>query len=110
MSASGPAMRPRHVTLPFVTIRNGLGYTRLVTWDDYYAGWHESLQANRRAEAHERLQEARKRVAQNTPDDWKWLKASLSQPQYKGFVASVFRFQPVPKRLFAAMLRAAVLV
>jgi hypothetical protein len=80
-----------------------------VTWEDHYAAWRELLQANRRAEAHQRLQEARKRVAQNTPDDWKWLKSSLSQPQYKSFVASVFRFQPVPKRLFAAMLRAAVL-
>ena len=40
------------------------------------------------------------RVGQNTPDDWQWLTAALGDADRKWFVAGVFKFQPVAKRLF----------
>ena len=79
-----------------------------MTWEEHYRLWSETHLGRRRAEAHERLQEARKRVAQNSTEDWQWLRAALDDPPKKWFVAKVFRSQSVPKRLMAGMLRAAV--
>src|SRR5262249_13293025 len=58
--------------------------------------------------AHRQLQAARKRVAQNSPEDWQWLRTALDDPGRRWFVAEVFRFQSVPKRLRDALLRAGV--
>src|SRR2546429_73912 len=55
------------------------------------------------------MQAARKRVAQNTPADWLWLAESLAHPERKRVGAGVFKFQPVPRRLFRPMLWAGVL-
>jgi hypothetical protein len=79
-----------------------------MTWDEHYRLWSD---AHRKPgqEAHWRMQAARKGVAQNSPDDWRWLETGLTDPERKWFVAAVFRFQPVPKRLFGPMLRAGVL-
>src|SRR5262245_12685960 len=78
-----------------------------MTWDEYYRGWRDA-RGRRGDEAYLRIQAARKRVQNNTPEDWEWLRSSLSDAERKWFVAAVFRFQPVPKRLFASLLRAAV--
>ncbi len=79
-----------------------------MTWDEHYHLWSD---ARRRPgqEAHWRVQAARKRVAQNSPDDWRWLEEGLADPDRKVFVALVFKFQPVPRRLFGPMLCAGVL-
>ncbi len=79
-----------------------------MTWDDHY---HLCVEASRKPgeEAFRRMQEARKRVAQNTPGDWQWLENALADPDRKWFVADVFKSQPVPRRLFGPMLRAGVL-
>jgi hypothetical protein len=79
-----------------------------MTWDEHYLVWSE-LCRKPGQEAHWRMQAARKRVAQNTPDDWRWLVEALGDSDRKWFVAGVFKFQPVPKRLFGPMLRAGVL-
>ncbi len=79
-----------------------------MSWDEHYRLWSGARQVRRGAEAHEQLQAARKRVAHNSPDDWQWLRSALDDPQKKWFVAEVFRFQPVPKRLLVGMLRTAV--
>ncbi|QDV39570.1 hypothetical protein ElP_75410 (plasmid) [Tautonia plasticadhaerens] len=71
--------------------------------------WRDAIRARRNAEAFERLQAARKRVARNTDDDWEWLAAALADPEKKWFVAHVFGRQPVPRRLFGSMMRAAVI-
>ena len=55
------------------------------------------------------MQAARKRVAQNTPDDRRWFAEAPTDPDRKWFVADVFKFQTLPKRLFGPMLRAGVL-
>ena len=78
-----------------------------MNWDEYYCLWREAREC-RGSEAHLRLQAARKRVHQNSPQDWAWLRTSLGDAERKWFVASVFQFQPVPKRLLMPMLRAAV--
>ena len=46
----------------------------------HYRRWQEARVARRNADAHERLQAARKRVAQNTAADWAWLEAALADP------------------------------
>ena len=76
-----------------------------MTWDEHY---HRCREA-RGDEVYLRIQAARKRVAQNNPEDWEWLRTSLGDAERKWFVAAVFQFQPVPKRLVEPMLRAAVL-
>ncbi|MFO0863757.1 MAG: hypothetical protein U0744_03715 [Gemmataceae bacterium] len=80
-----------------------------MTWDDLYARWLDSLDARRNAEAYERLCEVRKRVAQNDDADWHWLKIALADKEKKWFAAQVFRDQPVPKRLFQAMMLASII-
>jgi hypothetical protein len=79
-----------------------------MTWDEHYRLWSE-VRRQPGQDAHWRLMAARKRVAANTPDDWLWLTEALADPDRKWFVAAVFKFQPVPKRLFGPMLRAGVL-
>jgi hypothetical protein len=76
-----------------------------MTWDEHYQRCREA----RGNEKYLRIQAARKRVAQNSTEDWEWLRTSLGDAERKWFVASVFTVQPVPKRLLAPMLRAAVL-
>ncbi len=76
-----------------------------MTWDEHYQRCREA----RGNEKYLRIQAARKRVAQNSAEDWEWLRTSLGDAERKWFVASVFTFQPVPKRLVEPMLRAAVL-
>lgn len=77
-------------------------------WDEQYQLWSDACRRPGQ-EAHWRMQAARKCVARNTPDDWRWLEEGLSDPDRKRFVAAVFRFQPVPRRLFGPMLHAGVL-
>ncbi|WP_152050250.1 hypothetical protein [Tautonia marina] len=79
-----------------------------MTWDEHYRLWSDA-RCKPGQDAHWQMQAARKRVAQNSPDDWRWLGEGLADPDRKVFVALVFKFQPVPKRLFDPMLRAAVL-
>jgi hypothetical protein len=76
-----------------------------MTWDEHYQRCREA----RGNEKYLRTQAARKRVAQNNTEDWEWLKTALGDAERKWFVASVFAFQPVPKRLVKPMLQAAVL-
>src|SRR5688572_5287328 len=78
-----------------------------LTWDEHYSLWLDACK-RKGDEAHRHLQDTRKRVAQNSVADWQWLREALEDPQKKWFVALVFRFQPVAKRLRAAMLRAGV--
>jgi hypothetical protein len=79
-----------------------------MTWDEHYDMYCEARQ-HRGVEAYRCIVSARKRIGQNSPDDWQWLIKSLSDPERKWFVASVFQNQQIPKRLFVPMLRAGVL-
>lgn len=79
-----------------------------MSWDEHYQLWSEARHRPGQ-DAHWRLQASRKRVAKNSPDDWTWLKESLTDPERKWFVALIFKFQPVPKRLFSSMLLTSVL-
>jgi hypothetical protein len=79
-----------------------------MTWDEYYCRWSE-VRRKSGQDVHLRMQEARKRVAENTPDDWCWLEAALTDANRKWFVALLFKFQPVPRRFVVPLLRAAVL-
>lgn len=79
-----------------------------MTWDEAYQRWHEASLAHRNTEAYEHLEAARKRVAANTAEDWVWLRAALADAEKKWFVAWVFKRQPIPRRLFSAMMQAAV--
>lgn len=81
-----------------------------MTWEEHYILYREAC-ARGGNEAYLRLQSARKRVAQNSPEDWQWLINTLNgdDVELKRFVAQVFRFQQLPKRLVLPMLRAGVL-
>jgi len=79
-----------------------------MTWDEHYRLCAEATRKPGE-EFDRRMQAARKRVAQNTPDDWRWLADALADPERRWFVAGVFKAQSVPRRLFGPMLRAGVL-
>lgn len=79
-----------------------------MTWDEHYDMYCEARQ-HQGEEAYRCILSARKRIGQNSPDDWQWLINSLSDPERKWFVASVFQNQQIPKRLLVPMLRAGVL-
>jgi hypothetical protein len=77
------------------------------TWDELYRRWAEvRLQAGE--EAPRRLRTARKRLARNTPDDWRWLAEALADAERKWFVAGIFKIHSVPRRLLGPMLQAGV--
>lgn len=77
-------------------------------WDELYKRWNDALASRRNSEAQEHLQVARKRISQNSAEDWDWLQSALVDPARKWFVARLFVRQPIPRRLFAPMMRAAV--
>lgn len=78
------------------------------TWDEHYRLWSEARQTSEE-DARRWIAAARKRVARNTPDDWRWLAESLADGERKWFVAGIFEIHPVPGRMLGPMLRAAVL-
>lgn len=80
-----------------------------MTWDELFSQWSALEAARRRQDAQLVLRDARKRVGSNNDADWRWFAEALADPARKYFVADVFRFQPVPKRLFDPFMRAAVL-
>ena len=84
------------------------GATFAMTWSELLSQWSTLERARRRQDAQLVLRDARKRVASNGDADWHWLVEALGDPARKYFVSEVFRFQPVPKRLFDAFMRAAV--
>ncbi len=69
----------------------------------------ESTSKKKNADAHALLEAARKRVSKNTKEDWEWLIESLADKKKKYFVAQVFKYQPIPRKLFAPMIRAAII-
>lgn len=77
-------------------------------WTEHFNGWQEAI-GKPESDAHLRMEAARKRVHTNTSEDWQWLAKSLAHPKQKVFVALVFKRQPVPKRLLAPFLHAAVM-
>ena len=77
-------------------------------WAEHFEGWLKASGKPGPA-AHLELEAARQRVPSNTPDDWQWLSEALGDPTRRVFVALVFKYQPVPKRLLGAFLHAAVL-
>lgn len=79
-----------------------------MTWDEHYRQWFE-VRRKPGPEADQRMRAARKRVGLNTAEDWQWLAMALADPDRKWFVAGVFKFQPIAKRLFGPMLHAGVL-
>ncbi len=77
-------------------------------WEEHYR-LYQDARARGGNEPYLQMKSARKRVAQNTPKDWHWLSSSLDDSERKWFVAEVFRFQQLPRRLLVPMLRAGVL-
>jgi len=83
----------------------GDGSFGVMTWDEHFRRWSEQHEP----EPRKRMAAARKRIARNTPDDWRWLAEGLDDPERKWFVASLFEFHTLPRRLLGPMLRAGVL-
>ncbi len=79
-----------------------------MTWEELYRLYREARTRGGN-EAYLQLQSVRRRVAQNTPEDWQWLISSLEDKERKWFVAEALRKQQLPKRLFIPMLRAGIL-
>jgi hypothetical protein len=80
----------------------------MTSWDEHCRLWISAcaLPGN---EADQQMQSARKRVAENSSDDWQWLVEALTDPERKWFVAKVFESQSMPRRLLTPMLHAGVM-
>jgi hypothetical protein len=79
-----------------------------MTWEEHCRLWFEARHP-RGPDGEQAMRAARKRLAQNTPDDWQWLTDALDHPQRRWFVAEIFRLHPVPRRFLSTLLRAGVL-
>lgn len=77
-------------------------------WTERFEGW-TAASGTPGPEAHLQLEAARRSVSSNSADDWQWLSQALDDVKRKVFVALVFKYQPVPKRLLAAFVHAALL-
>lgn len=77
-------------------------------WEEHYQLYREA-RTRGESDRDQALQSARKRIAQNTPEDWQWLISSLEDNERKWFVMRVFQNQQLPRRLLVPMLRAGVL-
>ncbi len=70
-----------------------------MNWDEHYKLWKEA-QARPGPDAHLQMQKARKRVAQNSQDDWNPLKNMLSHNDKKWFVAEVLNSNQYQRDFF----------
>src|ERR1700722_6063439 len=79
-----------------------------MTWQELFDA-HRSLNiGNRPGWKTELVQDARRLLSRTTKDDWRSLEDALADNELKWFVAEVFSKAQLPKRLFRAMLGAAV--
>ena len=79
-----------------------------MNWEDYFHFW-QATKGQPGPLASQHLESARRRVRENSSEDWLWLSDALHDSNRKTFVALVFQKQPVPKRLLKCFLQAAVL-
>ena len=77
-------------------------------WDVQYEQWWTARSRRENAEAQRIVVAARKRVSESRTDSWAWLCEALMDREKKWFVATLFRDQPVPRRLFQPMMDASV--
>jgi hypothetical protein len=78
------------------------------SWDELYGLWAE-VSRTPGNDFQRLMHAARVRMARNTADDWRWLAEALDDADRKMFLAGIFKLHPVPGRLLAPMVRAAVL-
>lgn len=71
------------------------------TWDQLASEFRSGRQGRAVRKARGRLQRA-------DDSDWQWLANAIEDPTRKLFVAAPFQDYPVPKRLFALLLKAAI--
>ena len=77
-------------------------------WEATYRQWAQLWREHKRERAHALLADARAGLRENERADWEWLNAALADEGRKWFVAALFGRLPLPRRLLAAMIRAAV--
>ena len=79
-----------------------------MNWDSHYTEWQAARAGRHNAEAHRIIEAARKRISEDRVHGWTWCREALRDRERKWFVAALFKYQPVPRRLFQPMLDAAV--
>ena len=79
-----------------------------MNWDSHYTEWQAARAGRHNAQAHRIVEAARKQISEDRVHGWTWCREGLKDRQRKWFVAALFEYQPVPRRLFQPMLDAAV--
>jgi hypothetical protein len=81
---------------------------KAMSWGEFFDAYQSARRAGDRQATEQVVKDARRLLAQASAEDWNLLEAALHNQERKWLVAGVFSKAPVPKRLFKAMLRAAV--
>jgi hypothetical protein len=79
-----------------------------MSWGGIFDVYQSARRAGDRQATERIVKDARRLLSQATAEDWTLLEAGLHDQERKWLVAGVFSKAPLPKRLFKAMLRAAV--
>ncbi len=77
-------------------------------WEELFDAYASARRGDKHASPEEVVQQARRLLSSAAPDDWETLGQALRDGERKWLVAAVFSRSPVPKRLLAPMIRAAV--
>lgn len=78
-------------------------------WSHQYKLWQTALDENRRAAAHEILDQAQKCIPrEKTSDRWGWFIDALEDEHTANFVLALFSRHPIPRKLKSAFLAAGV--
>jgi hypothetical protein len=79
-----------------------------MSWEELFGAYASARRGDKHASSEQVVKEAHRMLSSATPDDWETLKQALKDGKRKWLVAAVFSRSPVPKRLLAAMIHAAI--
>jgi hypothetical protein len=79
-----------------------------MSWEELFGAHVSARRGGKHASSEQVVKEARRLLSSATPEDWETLRQALRDGERKWLVAAVFARSPVPKRLLAAMIHAAI--
>lgn len=79
-----------------------------MSWEELFDAYLVARRHGKPSAIQPIVQEARRHLATATAEDWKTLRQALQHDERKWLVAAIFAQAPVPKRLFPAMIQAAI--
>ena len=79
-----------------------------MSWEELFDAYASARRGDKHASSEQVVKEARRMLSSAKPDDWETLRQALRDGKRKWLVAAMFSRSPVPKRLLAPMIHAAI--